>query len=140
VRPLTTPEFATAEDRQRNAAALGAHLENVFASKSAGELFRALNDAGVPCEVTHKRRVIELFDDANLREKGWLATYQHPLIGRVDTTGLLFDFSETPGRLWGPAPLVGQHSREILTQLGYDKTRIDGMVAAGIVADSSGLG
>jgi crotonobetainyl-CoA:carnitine CoA-transferase CaiB-like acyl-CoA transferase len=87
--------------------------------------------------VTHEDRVVELFDDPDLQHKGWLATYQHPLIGRVVAAGLLFDFSETPGRLWGPSPLVGQHSREILTELGYQKATIDSLIATGAVGDAS---
>jgi crotonobetainyl-CoA:carnitine CoA-transferase CaiB-like acyl-CoA transferase len=127
-------EFATPEGRHRNAAALGAHLEEIFRTRSAESWFEVLDAAGVPCEVTHEDRVVELFDDPDLQEKGWLATYQHPLIGRVVAAGLLFGFSETPGRLWGPSPLVGQHSREILTELGYQKSTIESMIAAGVVS------
>ena len=134
------PEFATAEAREENAAALGTQLERVFASGSAESWFQRLDAAGVPCEVTHENRVIELFDDSELRRKGWLASYEHPIIGRVDAAGLLFDFSETPGKLWGPAPLVGQHSREILAELGYEKSAIDEMVTEGVITDAGGLG
>jgi crotonobetainyl-CoA:carnitine CoA-transferase CaiB-like acyl-CoA transferase len=42
--------------------------------------------------------------------------------------------------LWGPAPLVGQHSRDILTELGYEKETIDSMVTAGVIADAGDLG
>ncbi len=131
----TGPEFATADGRHENADALSSRLEQVFRSRSADSWFQALDAAGVPCELTHEDRVVELFDDPDLQRKGWLATYAHPLIGRVVSAGLLFDFSETPGKLWGPAPLVGQHSRDILAELGYEKERIDGLVAAGVVAD-----
>jgi crotonobetainyl-CoA:carnitine CoA-transferase CaiB-like acyl-CoA transferase len=132
----TGPEFATAEDRHQNRADLGMHLERVFRTRSAEAWFEVLDAAGVPCEVTHENRVVELFDDPDLQQKGWLATYQHPRIGRVVAAGLLFGFSETPGRLWGPSPLVGQHSREILGELGYQKATIDGMIAAGVVDDA----
>jgi crotonobetainyl-CoA:carnitine CoA-transferase CaiB-like acyl-CoA transferase len=136
----TAPGFSTPEGRKENFVALGAHLEGVFSSRSAQSWFQALDAEEVPCEVTHENRVIELFEDAELYRKGWLATHDHPVIGRVDTAGLLFDFSETPGKLWGPAPVVGQHSRDILTELGYDKAAIDDMVAAGTVADPGPLG
>lgn len=116
---------------------LEAQLEATFATRPAAEWARLLDAAGVPCEVTHEDRVVELFDDPDLREKGWIASYEHPTIGRIETGGLLVDFSDTPGVLWGPAPLVGQHSREILAEVGYDKTEIDELVQAGIVADAS---
>jgi crotonobetainyl-CoA:carnitine CoA-transferase CaiB-like acyl-CoA transferase len=136
----TGPEFATAEGRHQNADALSSHLEQVFRSHSAEYWFEALDKAGVPCEVTHENRVVELFDDPDLQQKRWLATYSHPLIGRLVSAGLLFDLSETPGKLWGPAPLVGQHSRDILTELGYEKETIDSMVTAGVIADAGDLG
>jgi crotonobetainyl-CoA:carnitine CoA-transferase CaiB-like acyl-CoA transferase len=121
----------------RHARRLEAGLEAAFANGLAADWAVRLEAAGVPCEITNENRVVELFDDPDLKEKGWIAAYEHPTIGRVETGGLLIDFSETPGVLWGPAPLVGQHSREILTELGYEHSHIDELVVAGILADAS---
>jgi crotonobetainyl-CoA:carnitine CoA-transferase CaiB-like acyl-CoA transferase len=54
-----------------------------------------------------------------------VAAYQHPFVGRLNQIGLLFDFSETPGRVQGPPLVVGQHSREILAELGYSPEQIE---------------
>ena len=63
--------------------------------------------------------VLSLFDDPEMIEKGWVTSYEHPVVGRMDAMGLLFDFSETPGRIMGPPFVPGQHSRQILHELGY---------------------
>jgi crotonobetainyl-CoA:carnitine CoA-transferase CaiB-like acyl-CoA transferase len=126
---------ADAPDADAEPAAVAEHLKRLFRTAPAAHWFGLLDEAGVPCEITHENRVVELFDDPELGEKRWIASYEHPVVGRIEAGGLLFDFSETPGTLWGPAPVVGQHSREILADLGYQKEEIDDLVAARIVAD-----
>jgi len=53
----------------------------------------------------------------------------------MDVFGLLFDFSETPGVVQGPPLVPGQHTRDILQELGYDADRIDKLAAAGTILD-----
>ncbi len=53
---------------------------------------------------------------------------QHPKLGRFEHFGTTIDFSDTPGRIWGPPPLVGQHTREIMHEYGFDDTEIDKLV------------
>lgn len=50
--------------------------------------------------------------------------------------GTLIDFSETPGTVWGPPPLVGQHSREILAEFGFAAAEIEQLVADSIAFDT----
>ncbi len=125
--------FTTATARSSHEAELASILENAFALEDAPTWSARLDRRGVPCEVTHEDRAGELFDSADLRQKGWIATYHHPVVGRMDVAGHLIDFSETPGRLAGPPPMVGQHTREILDELGYDKEAVDALVDGGAV-------
>lgn len=128
------PRFSTTDARAANDAALAVILEETFATQPAATWFDGLDRHGVPCEVTNEERASELFEDPELRGRGWITTYEHPIVGRMDVAGHLVDLSDTPGRLWGPAPMVGQHSREILTELGYRAEAIDALVATGAVA------
>jgi crotonobetainyl-CoA:carnitine CoA-transferase CaiB-like acyl-CoA transferase len=57
----------------------------------------------------------------------------HPRAGRVKTLGTPIKFSETPGRVERAAPLLGQHSREVLTQLGYSTAEIQALAREGAI-------
>ena len=60
---------------------------------------------------------------------------EHPKAGRMRTIGLPVKFSATPGEVAAPAPLYGQHSRAILTDLGYAPAEIDTLIAESVVAE-----
>jgi crotonobetainyl-CoA:carnitine CoA-transferase CaiB-like acyl-CoA transferase len=72
-----------------------------------------------------------LHDADNVR-LGLVANYEHPIYGKMRQFGHLIDFSETPGRIEAPAPLVGQHTRELLDGIGLSQSEIDGLVLAGV--------
>src|SRR3546814_16565694 len=57
-----------------------------------------------------------------------IVTTNHPVAGRVDTLGLPVKFSATPGGIAQPAPLLGEHSREVLAELGFSAAEIASMV------------
>ncbi|MEO5840878.1 MAG: CoA transferase [Acidimicrobiales bacterium] len=117
--------FATATSRAANDRALGAVLDVVFAAKSAGDWFALLDEHGVPCETSDEEFGRHFFDDDEMLAAGRVVTYDHPELGRFEHAGLQIDFSDTPGRVWGPPPLVGQHTREIMREFGFAETEID---------------
>ena len=75
----------------------------------------------------------ELVDDPQIRHNGTFVEYDHPTEGRVKTPGFPIRFSKTPSQIDRGAPLVGEHSREVLTELGLDGDAIDRLVASGVV-------
>ena len=117
--------FATATARTQHDAALAQLLEAKFRQRPASEWFASLDRARVPCEVCDPGFSLRLHDDPEFVRRGWVASYRHPFVGKLDQIGLLFDFSETPGRVQGPPLIVGQHSREILAELGYSPEQIE---------------
>ena len=129
--------FATADARSEHDAALIAILEPIFSSRAAIEWFALLDAAGVPCEISSPTFSQKLFDDPEIVGKNWVTAYQRAQIGRLEEHGLGFDFSETPGRIWGPGPLCGQHTREILAELGYSGGDIDDLCASKVVLDAA---
>ena len=84
---------------------------------------RCSTAAGVPCEVADADFVLSLFDDPEMIEKGWVRSYEQPLVGRMDVAGM-FDLDDTPvscrARRSCPA-----RTRRILGRLGYDEDRIE---------------
>jgi crotonobetainyl-CoA:carnitine CoA-transferase CaiB-like acyl-CoA transferase len=103
-------------------------------TRTAREWFEVLDRAGIPCEVADPDFVLSVFDDPELAEKGWIASYEQALVGRMDVAGLLFDLDATPGRVQGPPPAVGQHTHAVLRNLGYADDRIEELIAIGAVS------
>ena len=102
-------------------------------TRSAADWFAALDAAGVPCEVSDPDFVLSLFDDPEMVAKGWVTSYDQPLVGKMEVMGLLFDLDDTPGRIQGPPLVPGQDSRKVLADLGYDQERIEKVIATGVV-------
>ena len=115
--------------------ALGTVLAAAFTARSARDWVTALDAAGVPAEVSDPDFVLSLFDDPEMVEKGWVTSYEHPIVGRMDVAGLLFDLSDTPGRVYGPPIIPGHDTRAILAELGHDDEQIEKWLASGVVAE-----
>ncbi len=125
----TDPRFASAAQRAKNDRALAELLGRRLHERSAAAWFTLLDGAGVPCEICDPSFALGLHDDPEMQRRGWVASYQHPFVGKLDQIGLLFDLSDTPGRVQGPPLVVGQHSREILAELGYTPEEIEKLCA-----------
>jgi crotonobetainyl-CoA:carnitine CoA-transferase CaiB-like acyl-CoA transferase len=132
------PRFATPAARAEHDDALASLLEGLFAKRKAADWFAALDRAGVPCEICSPEFALRMHDDPELRARGWVSSYEHPFVGQLDQVGLLFDLSDTPGRVQGPPLVVGQHSRELLRELGYATEEIDAFVKEGFVGEWKG--
>ncbi|MFI5046687.1 MAG: CaiB/BaiF CoA transferase family protein [Acidimicrobiia bacterium] len=131
---LDDPRFATTADRVARRPELTTLLAEAFLADKATNWRRALRAAGVPAEVsvdTWDGETI-LFDDELVR-LGLVAEYEHPLLGRVRQFGNLITFSDTPGHPERATPMLGEHTREILGEVGYDDDAIDDLGARGVV-------
>jgi crotonobetainyl-CoA:carnitine CoA-transferase CaiB-like acyl-CoA transferase len=128
------PRFSTREARGEHRQQLESLLAPRFLTRTAIQWTRALDAAGVPNEIAVETRAGErvLFDGDNER-LGLVAEYEHPILGRMRQYGNLIDFSETPGLIHGPPPLVGQHTVEILEWLGYSQAEMDDLKAQRVV-------
>jgi crotonobetainyl-CoA:carnitine CoA-transferase CaiB-like acyl-CoA transferase len=128
------PRFATRAARAEHRQQLEALLIPRFATRTAIQWTRALDAAGVPNEIAFDSRAGELQHfDADNERLGLVAEYDHPLLGRMRQYGTLIDFSETPGLIHGPPPLVGEHTVEILEWLGYTQLEMDELKSQGVV-------
>lgn len=86
------------------------------AQSGAEELAARLQELGIPAyPIRDGKDLVET--DAQLRSRGFYVTLDHPLVGPVTHEGVVVHLSETPGGLTDPAPLLGQHTDELLTEL-----------------------
>ena len=133
-RLLADPRFATEQSRGANDAALGEELERVFASRTAAEWERLLTAADVPCvEVAEFDHGKWLNVSPWVKEAGFFVPTSHPSLGgKYFRHGPPWSFSETPPT-WGPSIYLGEHTRAILKEVGYDEETIEEMAAAGSI-------
>ncbi len=127
--------FSTPELRMTNRQVLEDLLVPAFASRTSQQVHLDLDAAGVPNEIpldTHGGETV-LHDEENL-ELGLVVGYEHPLLGSMRQFGHLVTFSDTPGRIAGPPPLVGEHSRDILAWAGFTPETVDELKSSGVVS------
>lgn len=103
----------------------------------ASDVFRLLDDAGVPCEIEDDQFAIRLFDDPQFRDAGLVATVQQAQVGRFDQFGHMWTFSETPTRIAGPPLIVGHDTVDIMSEIGFEQSDIDALIADGVVLQST---
>jgi crotonobetainyl-CoA:carnitine CoA-transferase CaiB-like acyl-CoA transferase len=127
---LHGPDGRRAADEELNGV-----LRTAFGSRSARSWVEALTAAGVPAEVSDPDWVLGLFDDPELRERGWVTTYEHPVVGRMDVFGVLVDLSATPGVVQHPPVVPGRDTREVLAEFGFGEDEVEQLLAAGAVND-----
>jgi formyl-CoA transferase len=85
----------------------------------------------VPCAAV--RAIEDMFDHPQVLAEQMVTTLEHPLVGRYKGMGKPIKFSDTPGPASFPAPVIGQHSEEILSQYGYPQQEIDRLKELGVI-------
>ncbi|GJE58972.1 CaiB/BaiF CoA transferase family protein [Methylobacterium trifolii] len=128
------PRFAQNRDRMANRLHLAAALAPHFRGASSQDWLARLEAGGVPAGPVLD--VNAMHRDPQTLAREMVVQVDHSRAGRMATLGLPVKFSATPGRVHGPAPLLGEHSRAILRAAGYDEPAIDGLIAAGTVGET----
>ncbi len=106
-------------------ASLAAPLKQIFASRTLAEWREFFSDPD-SC-LAPVNTVAEAFQDPQLRSRGMIQEMEHPDLGQITMIAPPFHFSETPCSLRRPPPAHGQHSEELLTELGYSAAEIDSL-------------
>lgn len=112
-----TPDMATLAQRALQIDKVYTHLGQTFLERTTDEWVALLEELGIP--TSRLQTTDELFDNAHLNAIGFFETIESKQ-GPVRFPGVPTWFSQTPGKVAGPTPLVGEHTHEILTEIGME--------------------
>ena len=125
------PRFNSIAARGRNARELVAILDQRFSTRSRDEWVRILQEEG--CIFTPVQTPLEVSNDAQAIANNYFINVDHPEWGTMKMTGFPWDFSETPASWRRKAPGFGQHTGEILSELGYNTEEIARFREEGVI-------
>ena len=111
------PDYTTNELRAAHRDELIGSLSRVFKERTTDAWLEQLTQGGVP--VSPIQSVADVVKDPHAAARDMFVKLQHPTVGEVTVTGIPIKFSETPGEVVTPPPTLGQHSEEVLLELGY---------------------
>ena len=119
---LQRAEFQGGANRAKNRNALNAELNPAFAAKKSDEWISILNAAGVPCGPIYS--VDQVFADPQVRHLQAAATVKHPVLGEIRLVNQAVGLSRTPATMVSATPEIGEHTDEVLTEVGYSAADI----------------
>jgi crotonobetainyl-CoA:carnitine CoA-transferase CaiB-like acyl-CoA transferase len=119
------PAWRDGTTRRERAGELASIIEAVTTTRTTGEWVRALSDAGVPCGRINDLATV--LADPHLAERGLFVDLPHPLLGSVRAIGSPLHLSDTPPVMRRAAPLLGEHTREVLREAGIPEAEIDAL-------------
>ncbi|MGH9824140.1 MAG: CaiB/BaiF CoA transferase family protein, partial [Blastocatellia bacterium] len=119
---LDDQRFAVNPQRVLNQGELTAILEEVFVGRPADHWISAFEEAGVPVGPVYS--VDQVYNDPQVIAREMSVELDHPKAGPSRVIGIPVKLSETPGQIRRPAPTLGQHTDELLNQLGINSEEI----------------
>ncbi len=128
---LADARYATAPARSENRDALGAEIEAITVTKRTAEWIDLYNRKGVPAGEIND--IGQVFADPQVRHLGLAQDVVSQERGATQLVGQPITLSRTPSSIAAPPPTAGQHSAEILAELGYSDAQIDDMKSTGAI-------
>jgi len=106
-------------------------MNEVLAERTKAEWIEAFDAAGVPVGPVHS--IGEALEHPQTRARDMVVNLAHPRAGATRALGCPIHFSATPTRITRPAPMLGEHTHEVLREYGYDDKTIDALAADGAI-------
>jgi formyl-CoA transferase len=125
------PDYATDKLRSKHRDKLNAAIEEVTKTRSSAEWIELINAAGVPCGPIYK--MDEVFADPQVKHLGIAQGVDHPTLGRLELVGQAVTLSRTPSQIRTATPERGEHTADVLRELGYDAAAIAALRAKRVI-------
>ena len=126
------PRYGTLADRVEGREELAELIDPIMLQKTSVEWEALLDAAGVPCGAV--RDSDEFMDHPQVAANNMNPVINHTTIGPMRVLGVPFHFEKTPGEIQRSAPLLGEHTKEILRELEYDDDQIEKLAREGAIA------
>lgn len=120
------PRFSSNADRARNLPALIEILNQHLVQDTTANWLERMEKAHLPAGPVND--ILQMHADPQARAREMIVALDHPTAGKVETIGHPVKFSRTPAKVDHAAPLLGQHSREVLAEMGYGAARIEALI------------
>ena len=130
-KELAEPRYATFVLRKQNEETLLAAVSAAVRKWKAVELEAKLSEVGVPCSVVNTYK--DVFADPHMKERKIVVDVDHPRQGKTQIVRNPILFDKDSPTVWRPAPMLAEHSREVLGEIGYSEDRIATLAALGAV-------
>ena len=129
------PRFATNSARVANKQYVASIVQQVIGTKPVAHWLKAFDEAGIPCAPIHT--LDQTSEHPQVAARDIVVQSQHPVLGPLNQIGFPIRFDGEPRPSPNPPPLLGEHSAEILTRIGFDMDAIADLVERGIVGCQS---
>jgi len=126
------PEWWTGvADRTERLRAIMRGIAKLFPERTTAEWLGVLEQADIPCGPVHSYDT--LFQDDDIVANESFSVYEHPVAGRIRTVNPGARFTETPMKMWRVPPKLGEHTDEVLREIGLDRTQVEELRAAKVI-------
>jgi len=125
---LDDPRFRLNKDRMAHRAELAAELASAFKTRATQDWLADLAAAGVPAGPVLS--IGEMLAHPQTRARDMVVSTDHSRLGSVETLGFPVKFSTSPATIRRGAPVLGEHTREVLGEMGYSQAQIDALTAS----------